>query len=248
MAKRFLDTNIFRKKWIRKLDPDMKLFWIYLLTDCDHAGIWDVDIERASFQLNMNLEEEKILNTFGRKIITFKKDKWFIPKFVAYQYGELNENNRAHLSVIKILNKYKLGPSKGLISISEGDKDIIKDKNKNKKNSKKDQLETIKSNLDAIQSDFAEINVRKEFEKFVDYLDANGKKYKNYNAGFRNWLRNDSFGKTKIENKKLNKVMLACPAGHIQREVNRGVRAVCPTCRVTMQPKETLNLEKMING
>ena len=85
MAKRFLDTNIFRKKWIRKLDLDMKLFWIYLLTDCDHAGIWDVDIERAAFQLNMDLEEQKILDTFGRKIVTFKKDKWFVPKFVCYQ-------------------------------------------------------------------------------------------------------------------------------------------------------------------
>ena len=55
MAKRFIDTNLFRKRWIRELDIDMKLFWIYLLTDCDHAGIWDVDIERASFQLNLKL-------------------------------------------------------------------------------------------------------------------------------------------------------------------------------------------------
>ncbi len=249
MAKRFLDTNIFRKKWIRQLDPDMKLFWIYLLTDCDHAGIWDVDIERASFQLNMDLEEQKILDTFGRKIVTFKKDKWFVPKFVCYQYGELNENNRAHLSVINILQKYNLlGSYKGLKSPIQEDKDIIKDKVNNKRIGKKDQLENIKSNLDGIQSIFPDINVKKEFEKFEDYLSANGKTYKNYNAGFRNWLRNDAFGKSKIENKLSNKVLIACPSGHVKREVSRGVRAVCPKCFVAMKPQEELNMQEILNG
>ena len=89
MAKRFLDTNLFRKRWIRELDTDMKLFWIYLLTDCDHAGIWDVDVERASFQLKLDLNQDKILKTFDRKINNFKVDKWFIPKFVQYQYKNL---------------------------------------------------------------------------------------------------------------------------------------------------------------
>ena len=114
MAKRFLDTNLFRKRWIRELDTDMKLFWVYLLTDCDHAGIWDVDVERASFQLNVNLMEVEILETFNKKIVPFKRDKWFVPKFIEYQYGELNDNIRPHQSVIKILEKYKL--HKGLIN------------------------------------------------------------------------------------------------------------------------------------
>ena len=90
MAKRFIDTGLFRKKWIRQLDPNMKLFWIYLLTDCDHAGIWDVDVERASFQIGVELDESTILKTFNRKIVPFKDGKWFVPKFVDYQYGELN--------------------------------------------------------------------------------------------------------------------------------------------------------------
>ena len=81
----------------------MKLFWIYLLTDCDHAGIWDVDVERASFQLKVELDESEILKVFNRKIVPFKPGKWFVPKFIDYQYGELNETNRAHNSVIKIL-------------------------------------------------------------------------------------------------------------------------------------------------
>ena len=63
----------------------MKLFWVYLLTDCDHAGIWDVDIERAAFQIGVKLDEQTILNTFNRKIVPFKDCKWFLPKFIEYQ-------------------------------------------------------------------------------------------------------------------------------------------------------------------
>ena len=111
----------------------MKLFWIYLLTDCDHAGIWDVDVERASFQLKVELNEDEILETFNRKIVPFKTDKWFVPKFIVYQYGELNENNRVHNSVINILNKY--GLYKGRVSPLQGvkDKDIYKDMERFKK-------------------------------------------------------------------------------------------------------------------
>ena len=186
MAKRFLDTNLFRKRWIRELDTDMKLFWVYLLTDCDHAGIWDVDVERASFQLNVNLREVEILETFNKKIVPFKRDKWFVPKFIEYQYGELNDNIRPHQSVIKILEKYKL--HKGLINPLKTLKD--KDKAKNKE-TKRNQLLDIKDNLKEYKEIFINKDVGLEFDKWNDYMLSNGKTYKNYSAAFRNWLRND---------------------------------------------------------
>lgn len=201
MAKRFLDTNLFRKRWIRELDTDMKLFWIYLLTDCDHAGIWDVDVERASFQLKLNLNQDKILKTFDRKINNFKVDKWFIPKFVQYQYGELNPNNKAHLSVIKILTKYGLHegvrtplepPYKGDRTPLEPPKDKDKDKVKTKE-TKRNQLLDIKDNLKEYKEIFINKDVGLEFDKWNDYMLSNGKTYKNYSAAFRNWLRNESF-------------------------------------------------------
>ena len=201
MAKGFLDTNLFRKRWIRELDTDMKLFWIYLLTDCDHAGIWDVDVERASFQLKLNLNQDKILKTFDRKINNFKVDKWFIPKFVQYQYGELNPNNKAHLSVIKILTKYGLHegvrtplepPYKGDRTPLEPPKDKDKDKVKTKE-TKRNQLLDIKDNLKEYKEIFINKDVGLEFDKWNDYMLSNGKTYKNYSAAFRNWLRNESF-------------------------------------------------------
>ena len=187
MAKRFIDTNLFRKKWIRELDVEMKLFWVYLLTDCDHAGVWDVDVDRAAFQLNLKITEERILNTFNRKIVPFKRDKWFIPKFIEYQYGELNPNNRAHLSVIKILTKYDLlGPYKGLKTGKNGNKD----KNKVKK-TKQEQLKEIEKLLPDLQKEFKNRDVKQDFEHFKDYLKAKGRKYVNYKSAFKNWLRND---------------------------------------------------------
>ena len=142
MAKRFTETGKWKKKWIRELNPDMKLFWFYLLDNCDHAGVWEVDIDLASFQIGVKLDEARILKVFNRKIVPFKDGKWFIPKFIDYQYGELNEKVNAHKSVIKLLTKYglyvenqQLGNSWATVKVNTltvKDKDIYKDKKKSK--------------------------------------------------------------------------------------------------------------------
>ena len=239
MAKRFIDTGLFRKKWIRQLDPSMKLFWIYLLTDCDHAGIWDVDVERASFQIGVELDESTILNTFNRKIVPFKDGKWFVPKFVDYQYGELNENVNAHKSVIKLLTKYGLYVDNQLLPNSSAtvkvnnltvkDKDKDKDKVKDKdKESKKSQLLSIQIQLIELQKDFKNKDVKVEFEKWQDYMSSHGKRYKNYVAAFRNWLRNDQFDK--VDKKSLSDQFKKTPTGLF--------KAFCMKCGRSHYPNE----------
>ena len=49
LAKRFVDTKIWDKQRFRKLRLKQKLLWLYIVTKCDHAGIWDADFEAASF-------------------------------------------------------------------------------------------------------------------------------------------------------------------------------------------------------
>ena len=207
----------------------MKLFWIYLLTDCDHAGIWDVDVERASFQLKVELNEAEILETFNRKIVPFKTDKWFVPKFIVYQYGELNENNRVHNSVINILNKY--GLYKGRVSPLQGVKDKDKDKDKVKdkdKKSKKVQLKEIEVELVELQKLFPNKDVKAEFEKWTDYMLSRGKTYKNYSAAFRNWLRNEQFDKT--ERKTFSDKFKKTPTGLF--------KAFCTKCGKSHYPND----------
>jgi len=131
MAKRFTDTEKWKKKWIRKLELKYKLFWIFICDDCNHAGIWDVDMDVANIRLGTDLKEEEILIIFRNKIICIDEgNKWFIPKFVDFQYGELNPGNRVHNSVINLLEKE--GAYKLLINPLQRVKDKDKDKDKDK--------------------------------------------------------------------------------------------------------------------
>ena len=218
------------------------MFWFYILDNCDHAGIFDADIESASFHIGINYTQEEILETFNRKIVPFKKDKWFIPKFVEYQYGELNENNRAHLSVINILKKYKLlGSNKALKRTLKGGKDKSKSKSKplvkdkDKESPQDQQLTEVKNSLKDLQKNNPHKNALSEFEKFKDYLLSSGKTYKNYMAAFRNWLRNDFSTSTEKQFIKDPEYERKCPKCDFKRVISLKTSAVCPTHRDQLQ-------------
>lgn len=141
MAKRFTDTNKYKKPFIRGLQGAYKLFWDYLYHDCDHAGIWIVDIQIAQMYLgsDMKITKEKALLNFNSDEIRIVEidngKKWFIPSFITFQYGQLSETNRAHSSIIIILKKLNLLNSdltinldKPLISPLQGDKEMDMEK------------------------------------------------------------------------------------------------------------------------
>lgn len=139
MAKRFTDTNKYKKPFIRGLQGAYKLFWDYLYHDCDHAGIWIVDMEIAQLYVGKDMPINKtdalrFFNEGEKRIIEIDHgSKWFIPSFIEFQYGELSENNRAHNSVISILKKYNLYKNnKVLVSPLQGGKDKEQDKEKDK--------------------------------------------------------------------------------------------------------------------
>lgn len=139
MAKRFSDTDKFKKPFFRGLSGAYKLLWDYLYHNCDNAGIWIKDFEVAQIYIgsDMAINEETALKNFAGRIVVFDGgNKWFVPSFIEFQYDckieGLNEKNNAHLSVIKKLKK------EGLISPSqeaqgkdkEEDKDLVKDEYK----------------------------------------------------------------------------------------------------------------------
>lgn len=132
MAKRFTDTDKWKKPFIRGLDAQYKLLWFYILDDCDHAGIWIVDLEIAGLRCGFTYEEEDVKTILSKQIeILNGGDSWFIRDFVDFQYGTLNEGNRAHNSVIKILNKHKIKPlTSPLQGGKDKDKELDKDKDK----------------------------------------------------------------------------------------------------------------------
>jgi len=137
MAKRFTDTDKWKKPFIKSLSPVQKLFWFYITDDCDHAGIWQVDFEVAQLRVGEPISEQELIQAFGENIKIFDGGtKWFLPSFIEFQYGELNEKNRVHESVLKTLGKYNLLENKPLTSPLQGAKDKDKYKDKDKEDEK----------------------------------------------------------------------------------------------------------------
>jgi len=131
MAKRFTDTDKYKKAFMRGLPGPYKLLWDYLYHDCDYAGIWHKDFEVAQIYLGKDMEvtEEKALELFNQgeeriKVLEGGK-KWLVLPFIGFQYGRLNPENRVHSSILYVLSKAGI---KDLASPLEGAKEKEKEK------------------------------------------------------------------------------------------------------------------------
>jgi hypothetical protein len=202
MAKRMTDTDKWKKRFVRELTPQHKLLWFYILDDCNHAGIWEVDLEVASIRVGFELSHDNLPSSFGDKVISFDDgDKWFIPDFIEYQYGELNQNSNVHKSVINLLNKYNLeGYLKGSQRVESTLKDkdtdivIVKEKVKAKR--------FAKPTIEDIKEYCIERNNFVDAEKFFDYYSSNGWKVgknpmKDWKASVRTWEKNSTSEQSK---------------------------------------------------
>ena len=172
MAKRFIDTKIWDKSWFRKLDPKDKLIWIYILTKCDHAGIFDADWEAMAFfikGIGSRNGFQDLPETIKEKMTLVKDDQYFIPSFIEYQYGTLRENSKPHLSVLKRLRDKGLleGLPKGLVALKDKDKDKVqvKDIDKRKEGFEKEVIEiakTKKYDIKEVEKQFKDLQIGRE--------------------------------------------------------------------------------------
>lgn len=130
MAKRLTDTGKWNKPFVRSLQAPYKLLWFYILDECDHAGIWQVDEDVAKIRIGCGVDFNEAQKVFKNHIQIFDDgQKWFIPDFIDFQYGELNPANKVHLSVLTIHKKYKIKPlGSPLKGAMEKDKEKEKDK------------------------------------------------------------------------------------------------------------------------
>ena len=105
MSKRFTDSTKFRDRWYRKLSPKMKCLWEYLLAECDLSGLLDYDLDAMEFHIGDEITMDDLLS-LGSHIYFLNDDKIFIPKFVEFQQGSLNPDNRAHKAIFSSFEKY----------------------------------------------------------------------------------------------------------------------------------------------
>lgn len=180
MAKRFLETTLWtQNKWFRKLIPFNKLFWIYLLTNCDNVGVWEVDIELASFVIGEKYEND-VIKVFTDRVLIMPNAKIWIKDFCDFQYGLLDEhntNNKPHQSYVKLLKKHRLW--KDYTRSIQWDKEKDKDKDKKKdKDKDKDGLfekfwKLYPRKIDKVDARASFINhvKEKEFDDLIKAID-----------------------------------------------------------------------------
>jgi len=89
MSKRFIDTEIFNDSWFMDLSVNAKLLYIYMITNCDHAGIIDINWKLAELQTGIKQlvkSYESLLKELGNRLIHLRNGYYFITRFILFQY------------------------------------------------------------------------------------------------------------------------------------------------------------------
>jgi len=111
MAKRFIDTAMWtQNQWFRRLKPNSKLFWFYLISTCDNVGVWEEDWDLASFIIGTQLNRDEIIEDLDGKIRKLSNNKIWLRDFCNFQYKELNERtaDKPRQSYIALLKSHGL--------------------------------------------------------------------------------------------------------------------------------------------
>lgn len=130
--KRFTETQKWEDPWFRRLSPEMKNLWQWLCDRCDNAGVIDPDLDLASFQIGYQYPMDT-LSAFGDRVCKLPCGKWFIPKFIEFQYGQLSADCKAHKPIFMSLQKHSIntlsiGYPKGIHTLQEKEKEKEEEK------------------------------------------------------------------------------------------------------------------------
>lgn len=190
MAKRFTDTEKWKDPWFQDLPPQMKVFWFYLLDQCDMAGIWKVNLRLAEFQINTTGLESIVKEHFNGRIHVFDNGKkWFIKKFIEFQYGTLNPSVRPHQAVISTLQNHGLWEeyTKGIDTLKSTP-----------------QKRFVKPTLEEVEAYVKEKGYSINPQAFIDHYNSVGWVYgksrhsiKDWKAAVRTWKAKDDESKAK---------------------------------------------------
>lgn len=106
--KRFTETEKWRDAWFSELSFKSKMVWVYITDNCDSAGVWDPNRRLAEFSIGTKLEWADIERELAAKIIVLPNGKWWIPSFIAFQYGKLSPGAQIHRSVLAKIEAHGL--------------------------------------------------------------------------------------------------------------------------------------------
>lgn len=113
MSKRFTETDKWRDPWFRKLSATAKLLFLWLVDNCDKAGVIDLDLESATFDIGQPIDSHHLTELQSRWE-KLPSGKIRLTKFVQFQYGTLSEKCTPHIRVIETIRSHGLNfPSFG---------------------------------------------------------------------------------------------------------------------------------------
>lgn len=98
--KRFTETNKWRDPWFRRLSSPAKQLWGYLLDNCDCIGLVEIDLKLTSSDVGQKITQEHI-RELGDRLQDVGNGRYFLPKFINFQYGDLSDKCPAHRPVIR---------------------------------------------------------------------------------------------------------------------------------------------------
>lgn len=130
MAKRFTSTDIWTEDWFLDMPMEYKMFWYYMLANCDHAGLYKVNLRSFCGLNEVKLTSKTALtyfNTGKQRIREISERVWLIEEYYIYQYGHiLNINNKVHKSILQLYIKHDIDLTsiRGLREVKQGVKDI----------------------------------------------------------------------------------------------------------------------------
>jgi hypothetical protein len=123
MAKRFTSTELWVEDWFCEMPMEYKLYWYYMLSKCNHAGIFKVNTRMFNNINDCNINNKTALNFFNcdkKRIREINENVWLIEDFFYYQYGKsFNIKNRVHKSINEVYKQYNIDLTsiRGLVEV-----------------------------------------------------------------------------------------------------------------------------------
>lgn len=107
--KRFTETTKWLDAWFSELSQTHKLAFLYLLDTCDGAGVIDPPGKVASMLIGGEIDWQEFREVAGERIQTLECGKWWIAKFIDYQYkGEVSATSKQHAPVRDSIKRHQV--------------------------------------------------------------------------------------------------------------------------------------------
>lgn len=111
--KRFTETNKWSDPWFRKLSSTAKLLWIYMCDHADLVGLVELDLELTTQDLRAKVTAGH-LDELSSRLQHIGGSKYFLTKFIQFQYGELSERCVPHRKILAEIERH------GINRVAEG--------------------------------------------------------------------------------------------------------------------------------